>query len=76
MNSKWYKGIDTKDEKAKEKRTKEVMSYKPAFVELNDLLKEKPQTREYELPSWSHKQADINGYNQAIREVKELIKLK
>jgi len=76
MNSKWYKGIDPKDSEAKDAKTEEVRSYATAFAALDELLVEKAQSREYELASWSHKQADINGYNQAIREVKALIQIK
>jgi hypothetical protein len=76
MNSKWYKGIPSKDKEAKEARTKEVMSFSRAFEELDDLLTFEVSVADYNTASWSHKQADQNGYNRAIREVKDLIKLK
>jgi len=28
----------------------------------------------YDTPSWSHKQAHVNGYNQAIDEILTLLK--
>lgn len=29
---------------------------------------------DYDSPSWSHKQAHMNGYNQAVNEIIELLK--
>lgn len=28
---------------------------------------------DYDSPSWSHKQADMNGYNRAIKEIIDLL---
>lgn len=74
MNTKWFKGLKTKDEK--DKRKKELLSYRTAYEALIEILEEKTSTPDYDCPSWSHKQADQNGYNQAIKEVKALITFK
>lgn len=71
MNVKWFKGEEDKD-----KRKKEVLSFNRAFTELNDLLEFEEHTPDYTISSWSHKQADQNGYNRAMREVKSLLNLK
>ena len=44
-----------------------------------DLLEELENSKEvsfddYDSPSWSHKQAHSNGYKEALRKVKDLIK--
>lgn len=31
---------------------------------------------DYDAPSWSHKQAHTNGYNNALREILELLDIK
>jgi hypothetical protein len=28
----------------------------------------------YDIPNWSHRQADLNGYRRALKQVKNLIK--
>jgi len=72
MNSQWYK-----NQSDKEARKKELLSYLNAFDALTELLQEETLPRtEYDCPSWSHKQADTNGYNRAIRHVKSLISFK
>lgn len=76
MDVKWTKG--TKGE-AKDRRKKEVLSYRTAFEDLKEVLvdlQENVGTPDYESPSWAFKQADINGYNRAIERVINLINLK
>ena len=73
MNIEWVKNLKGEEKK---KRLEEVKSFRRAFEELDRLLKEEEFTPDYDCPSWSHKQADQNGYNRAIRRVKSLIKLK
>lgn len=36
---------------------------------------EKVKLTDYDSPSWSHKQADQNGYNRALRDILEIIKI-
>jgi len=74
MNTLWVKGLKGE---AKEKRKEEIKSYRTAFEELAKLLEEESMTKiDYDCPSWSHKQADQNGYNRAIRSIKKLIDIK
>ena len=75
MNARWLKGLTGE---AKEKRKKEILSYRNAFEELTKLLEEdyEESAPDYDCPSWSHKQADINGANRKLRQITELIKVK
>lgn len=76
MNTKWLKGFKGE---ALEKRKKELASYKNAFQALEKLLREDffeegKSIADYDSPSWSHKQADMNGANRKLRSVLSLIK--
>lgn len=73
MQAVWTKGLKGVE---KEKRVKEIMSYRNAFNELLEILEEEESTPDYDCPSWAHKQADQNGFNRAIRKVKTLINIK
>jgi hypothetical protein len=72
MDTRWTKGLTGKD---KEKRVKELQSYRIAFKELSDLLQEdfEEKAPDYDTPSWSHKQADVNGANRKLRQILKLL---
>lgn len=74
MDSRWFKGIPAD---AKEKRTKEIKSYRNAFEALRELLEQLEETTkvDYDSSSWAYKQADVNGANRKLREIKALLKL-
>lgn len=71
MHILWVKGLRGKE---KEDRQKEVLTYRNAFEDLREILDSliEDQAPDYDCPSWSHKQADINGYNRALRKVIKL----
>lgn len=71
MHILWVKGLRGKD---KEDRQKEVLSYRNAFESLRELLEEQfeESTPDYDCPSWSHKQADVNGANRMLRKIIQL----
>lgn len=75
MHSIWFRGLNKED---KEDRVKELLSYRNAFDALKEILEEhyKEYTPDYDCPSWSHKQADVNGHNRAIKKVINLITIK
>ena len=76
MDIKWIKGLKGDE---KERRKKEVLSYRTAFDDLKDILEnlqEDVGTPDYESPSWAFKQADVNGYNRAIKSIIRLINIK
>lgn len=71
MNSLWFKGYKGEE---KEKRREEILSYRNAFDALLEILEEETFSPDYDCPSWAYKQADQNGYNRAIRKIKNLLK--
>ncbi len=73
MNIRWTKNLKGTE---KTKRVEEVKSYRNAFQSLTEILDEEVSTPDYNCPSWAHKQADQNGYNRAIREIKKLVNVK
>lgn len=77
MKNVWFK--DCKNAQDKEKRKKELLSYRNAFESLSEVLttlEETTSSVDYECPSWSHKQADQNGANRMLQKIKDLINLK
>lgn len=73
MDSRWFKECSSPEEK--ELRKKELKSYRNAFEALDKLLDgaEEGILVKYDDPSWSHKQADINGANRKLREIRKLL---
>ena len=69
MHVKWFKGCTNKEQK--EARKKEIKSYKNAFEELKVLLELEYEEAapDYDIPSWSHKQADVNGANRKLNQI-------
>lgn len=77
MKSVWFKDCKTPEEK--EARRKELRSYHAAFEALDEVLAgltEELGTPDYDLASWSHKQADVNGANRKLRTIRNLINIK
>ena len=72
MHTAWVKTLKGKD---KEDRKKEVLSYRNAFDDLKKLLEEhfEESVPDYDNPSWSHKQADVNGANRKLQQIINLI---
>lgn len=75
MNQKWLKGYRTPDEQ--ESRKAELRGYRTAFGALKELLEGMGEQShpDYNNPSWSHAQADVNGANRKLREIINLISL-
>jgi hypothetical protein len=75
MDHRWFKGVPSDQ---KEARRKELLSYRNAFDELSQLLEEEfeESVPDYDCPSWSHKQADVNGANRKLKQILKLIKTK
>jgi len=77
MDKRWSKFTTEKDV---ESRRKEIVGkYKNAFDDLTEILEESvikdAAVRDYS-PGWDHKQIARNEYNQAIKDVLQLINLK
>ncbi len=75
MNSIWLKGHPDPD-----KRRKQVKTYKPVLDDLIQILEKevikKDSVRDYEVPNWELRQIAVNEYNQALKDLMELIKIK
>lgn len=54
---------------------KQAANFREKLTEiLSKRVKEAVVEPDYESPSWSHKQAHLNGYNQCVREIIEILK--
>lgn len=77
MKTVWFKGHTSPEAKAK--REKEIRGYKNGFDELRDVIehnfKKKEAVRDYEQPNWVERQIAVNEYNQALRDILDLINL-
>lgn len=72
MDSRWFKNTADKD-----RRKKELASFRTAFSELGEILKSETKVdleADFESPSWAYKQAYNLGYNKALTDVLNLIK--
>lgn len=76
MKQSWLKGTPTSDVEARKKR---IQSFKPAFNELKEILEteyaKKQSDRDYGKPGWEYRQIAVNEYNQALKDILELINL-
>lgn len=75
MQAIWLKGLKGEE---REKRIKEILSYRNAFDALKELLEDQYEESvpDYDCPSWSHKQADVNGANRKLRQIISLLDIK
>ena len=77
MKAAWYKECKTKDDKNKVRQT--ILSNRESLDRLKEILepmlKGVQPANDYDKPSWAFKQADRNGFNRALTDVLDLIKL-
>lgn len=75
MHHAWIKGLKGE---AKEQRIKEVMRYRNAFEELEEIIEQvivkKDAVRDYG-SGWAEKQIAVNEYNAALDDILKLIDL-
>lgn len=75
MHSVWIKGLKGE---AKDKRIKEVMNYRNAFEDLNEVIEQRLQrkdsVRDYG-SGWAEKQIAVNEYNAALDDILNIIDL-
>ena len=67
-----------KDQKDKDNFKEYILNSSSIWDRLNYILDQKiipPKASDYDSPSWSHYQADSNGYNRAIKDIKEILPL-
>jgi len=74
----WVKHVASTEER--DEFYKYVMNCRPLLERLKTIVDEKIEaqskvkTTDYDCPSWSHKQADTNGYLRALKEIQTLTK--
>lgn len=72
---------DLKDPADREAFANQVLASKKVLDKLQKIVYnkvtsgEKAQVVDYDCPSWSHRQADRNGYLRGLREVLELLNI-
>ncbi|MBV1929281.1 MAG: hypothetical protein KUG81_07195 [Gammaproteobacteria bacterium] len=77
MKTIWVQHLKDPQERAKFKQT--LKNSRTAIDKLREIVynstKEQKEA-DYDCPSWSHKQAHLNGYNEAIQSFLEVLDLK
>lgn len=75
----WYQGLNSKE---KEDFVNTLLSSQKVLDKLREIVynmsinEEKVKTIDYDSPSWSHKQAHLNGKLEAYRTVLDLLTFK
>lgn len=73
MLTKWYSHI--KDKEEVEEFQQRIILAKPVLERLNIIIEGKlatanaNSTNQYDQAAWAYKQADLNGYNRAMRDI-------
>jgi hypothetical protein len=74
MQEIWFNGTTTKEERDTVKQ--DIALAFRAFQRLQEILKRKLKTessfKDYDVANWAYLQADINGYNRALKEILKL----
>lgn len=71
--TKWYSHI--KDKEEVEEFQQRIILAKPVLERLNTIIEGKlatanaNSTNQYDQAAWAYKQADLNGYNRAMRDI-------
>lgn len=82
MDSRWIAHFKPKGEEAKQKMKDSVYSSKHILDAAVEILKiqqagmERPKLDDYDCPSWSHKQAHINGEIAGLNKAISLLTIK
>jgi hypothetical protein len=79
MISAWTKHLTTPEEKQEFKNI--FKGSKPVLERLDELINEieldtdslELNPKVYDIPNWSYRQADLNGYRRALKQIKRLI---
>lgn len=78
LNTKWFSDLPS-NEQAQFKEivlgSKKVLDKLSKIVYNMCISGEKVKEDHYDSPSWSHKQAHKNGYNEALRDVLDILKI-
>lgn len=76
MDTRWLREAKTPEDK--DTIRKIVKGHRVAYEDLDAILRTLEETvaPDYDCPSWSHKQADVNGANRMLRSIRALINIK
>lgn len=76
LHSEWFKHLPTSEAEEFKDYVRNSTSIRERLTDI--LNKKLPETKEvdYDCPSWSHKQADANGYERALRELLKIITIR
>ena len=75
MQAVWLRGVKDSE---RERRKKEILSYRNAFDDLREILEQhyvrKEAVRDYS-PGWEYKQIAVNEYNAVLDDLLNIIDL-
>lgn len=77
-DTRWFKGLD---EKEIEERKKHLLANKKTLDIVRDIVYNmgigagRVTEKDYDCPSWSHKQAHTNGLKEAFQRIEKLVSL-
>jgi len=75
ISAEWFKHLSNKEAEDFKLYIRSCTPIRDRLTEI--LVKKLPVNKEvdYDCPSWSHKQADQNGYDRAIRDILKIVKI-
>lgn len=79
MHHQWYSSLPKAEQEEFKKLvlgSQKILDKAAEIVYNMSITESKVSTTDYDSPSWSHKQADRNGYLRALNELYALLKLK
>ena len=82
MNTKWFTYFAAKDDESKDKVRVSILAAKRILDAAIAILKdqqaaiERPKLDDYDCPSWSHRQAHLNGEIAGINKAISLLTIK
>ncbi len=70
----WFRGLDAKDKESLERALDSSILARRLAAILEDWSREHVVTKgDYDCPSWSHKQAHLNGIEEILTRMKSLL---
>ena len=79
LKTEWFKDLPPSEQENFKKivlGSKKVLDKLSQIVYNRSIIGDRVATADYDSPSWSHKQAHLNGKLEAYREIIELITIK
>ena len=76
MQHQWYSNLPKQEQEARKRfvlSNEKVLDIAREIVYNMSIVESKPETADYDSPSWAYKQADSNGYRRALEDVIKLL---